>query len=95
MAKYIVFGVVNGSLKLEIPIIFPEICVHALVAKSTIAALKKHWKGATITPVAAGLVSSMDLLVECTGKSESMDLASRGEVDSQLIRMSDYGSIHV
>lgn len=86
--KYVVMQVKTssqGDLVLELPIIFPDVLVHADVAKA-IAGIP----GITATAVSAGFMSSLDLEPVCNGKSETLNLKSRGQADTGLIRMIDY-----
>lgn len=79
---------------MEIPFVFPEMCVHLLVANAMTTMLASMFEGAVITPLSAGSLSSTAFDDECYGESESLKLASRGIEDSRLIRTCDYGGIY-
>lgn len=92
--KYIIFR--KG--KFEVPIIFPNTFVHAMVADAMkrYAMLERQVIGRhePLVSVAAGEVQFGDG-VNCFGKSATLKLESRGEEDAQLIAMSDYGAGYV
>lgn len=89
--KYIVLEVSLANIpQLEIPIVFPDILVHAIVAEHQLAACLKHYPGATAKAIAAGDVKFEWDGPRCFGKSESLQLTSREDVDSNLIRRCDY-----
>jgi hypothetical protein len=93
--KYVVMQVVSKTgMRLEVPFLFPDVCVHSVIAKALLPGLHEHWEDCDITPISAGFLSSMDIDASCDGESESLKLKSRGEEDDRLIRMSDYGSIN-
>lgn len=97
--KYIVCEVKReGETIARIPVIFPDLLVHSMVFAQMRAMLETTYfsnRGrTTVEPLSGGFISSMsfeggDL---CTGKSESLGVVSRGKLDDQLIRMTDYGS---
>lgn len=73
-----------------LPIIFPDYLVHDDVAKSIIDLLAKR-DGPKLQPrkaVAAGEVTIFD--AKCEGRSETLGLASRGQVDSFSIKLGHY-----
>ena len=80
--SYIVFEVNTQGLKRELPVIFPDIIVHADMAKAVAKACSEYFR--SIKPVAAGQLD-FDGGVECSGKSTTMKLASRGDKDRTLI----------
>jgi len=80
------------DLEMEIPFVFPDMCVHKIIAEAVTPGLLQHWEGAKVEPVAAGFLASAGLEAKCHGESDSMNLKSRGDADMLLIRMSDYGS---
>ncbi len=93
--KYIVMSVINKSeLELEVPFIFPDIVVHLHMSTVCKTLLELHFPGSEIKPISAGFVSSTAFEDDCYGKSESLNLPSRPERDSQLIKMCDYGSMY-
>jgi hypothetical protein len=92
--KYIVMEVKDENITLEIPFLFPDIVVHAVAAEHIGYGLVEQWPKAKIKPISAGMVQSLDCQVECSGESTSLNLKSREAIDTQLILMSDYGSIY-
>jgi hypothetical protein len=96
--KYIVMAVKKMennqlTLDMEIPFVFPDICVHLLVATVVKCMLEDQFEDAHIQPVSAGFVSSTAFEDECYGESTSLKIKSRPE-DSNLIKMCDYGSMY-
>ncbi len=82
--KYIMLELDSGSFKRRVPIIFPDLLVHADVA----AALQQTPGMADAKPVSAG---SIDLFAEaCHGKSTTLNVASNGEGDAELINTFPY-----
>lgn len=91
--KYIVMQVKKpGGFCLNLPFIFPDAAVHAVVAEGMKAALAIQWPDTEITVLSAGMCNSMDIGVSCYGNSESLKLESREEIDDNLIQYADYGS---
>lgn len=89
--KYIVMRAeVNDEMALELPIIFPDILVHADVAKCVGWMMQEQFK-APVKAISAGFLNSIEFDGICYGKSESLGLSSRGSVDEKLIKMCDYG----
>jgi len=85
--KYIMLRIVTaGEIIRELPIIFPDALVHADVAE----AITKLPGLYTATPVSAGSLSSLELETQCYGDSQTLDLKSRGDLDSGRICMLDY-----
>ena len=85
-------SVKTGDLEMEVPFVFPDMCVHKIIAEAVTPGLLQHWEGAEVKPIAAGFLSSAGLEANCHGESDSMKLKSRGSEDMYLIRMADYGS---
>ncbi len=88
--KYIVLSVSMGpNLTRELPIIFPDCLVHRDVFDAIrLGSEDKSMRRAKV--VAAGFVSSMSIEGNCNGRSETLDIKSRGKVDDQLMKMFDY-----
>lgn len=84
--KYIVLQSKTNGITRELPIIFPDLMVHANVAQALLAL--PEMKG--FKAVSAGALSCMDLRPKCHGDSFSLKLKSREEVDNALIYMMDY-----
>jgi hypothetical protein len=82
--KYIVLQVIEGGLEREIPILFPSFLVHKLVADALIGT--EGLENATV--VSAGDVEASSFT--CNGKSETLNLTSRGDEDRKLINTVDY-----
>lgn len=83
--KYIVMRTTVGGCTRDIPIIFPDILVHALVANALIEMKEGQLARATI--VSAGSLQMSD--VEAFGRSTSLKVISREE-DSNLINTYPY-----
>lgn len=82
--KYVMLEIDNGAFKRRLPIIFPDILVHADVA----AAIQQIQGMAEAKPVSAG---SIDLFAEaCHGKSTTLNVASNWEGDAKLINTFPY-----
>lgn len=93
--KYIVMEVkMPKGGTLEIPFVFPDIIVHAMMAQVAKPLCEATWPGCITKPIAAGNFCSLDLTCECGDWSETLNLYSRGDTDSQLLRMADYGGLH-
>jgi len=88
--KYIVFERKVGSLTHQFPVIFPKDLIHERVSQALTVMMRKTHKQ-EIKPIAAGEVNLVMTGMECGGSSETLGLQSRGQVDTVLIRMSDYG----
>lgn len=91
--KYIVMQVKSGTMTLEIPFLFPDCIVHAMMAQVAKPLCEATWKNSAASPISAGSISSADCWADCYGDSETLKLKSRGEIDSELINGADYGSI--
>lgn len=80
---------------LNIPFLFPEMVTHIYI--STVAKLvcEEHWPDSDIKCISAGFCSSMDVNVDCYGESETLKLKSREDIDSNIIKMADYGGCNV
>lgn len=85
--KYIVFRISQNGFERDVPIIFPNQLVHAIVAVSMMDCLKQHFEKFVIRPVSAGTVNVP--IAECSGESETLNLNSRHN-DDNLIAMYDY-----
>lgn len=85
--KYIVLRLEDPRGTIEVPITFPEMLVHSDVAM----AIRRGCEGmGRAQVVGAGFFSSTGMGIECHGKSESLNVASRGKEDSKLFPMYDY-----
>ena len=90
--KYIILQtVVSNTVDVtrEYPIVFPNSLVHSDVAEHMQhLLLREH--GVTSIAVAAGDLNLVGLNLNCSGKSETLNLDSREDIDSALISMHDY-----
>lgn len=93
--KYVVIEVQAKAGEVHIPFLFPDVAVHADVSEKMCQMLEEQFK-CPCRPVAAGFASSMSFVgAGCYGKSESLNLKAKPRSDTDLIRMCDYGSIHM
>lgn len=84
----------------EVPFVFPEELVHSMVAEAMTKMLtRESWEAKryrTVEPLSAGFLHSMTFAAGaktgffCHGRSESMKLSSRPELDSRLLVNYDY-----
>lgn len=83
--KYIIIvrDLGRGTL-VAYPILFPNMLVHADVAKNM---LRGELRGCKVD--SAGFLSCIDHT--CYGRSESLNIDSKPERDSNIIQMLDYG----
>lgn len=82
--KYIMLEDKNG---IKHPVIFPDFFVHAIIARAVIDEFRLRKMNLKVT--SAGFVDSLDLNVNCTGKSESLNVES-DNMDSFEIKYWDY-----
>lgn len=88
--KYIVIGAkVSDQTRVEIPIVFPNIMVHADMADRVKNILVCEHNFQEVEVMSAGDVSFSLGQPVCSGKSETLDVSSRPG-DSDLLRMYDY-----
>lgn len=87
--KYIVLRRKGETLSYDFPIIFPDKLVHADVAKMLIQMMDWNDRnpGAT-TVVSAGQINLDNLA--CFGESETLEIKSRGDDDTILIKNFPY-----
>jgi hypothetical protein len=97
--KYIVCQVQrNGKPFINVPVVFPEILVHAMVFAQMRSLLEMQYFSndhkTEVIPLSAGDFSSTSFPDEqfCHGKSESLGVKSREKEDDTLLSMSDYGA---
>ena len=90
--KYIVVEVSTAGIIRELPFIFPESFVHKSMYKMVEREYLFDHKADSVRCVAAGFISSVAVAPAggCHGKSESLEIASRGEEDDNIIPMLDY-----
>ena len=85
--KYIVLQTNDGFLTREFPILFSDALTHSVVAS---ALLENCVELQSAKPVSAGFISCTAIIAGCHGRSESLNLDSRGATDDALIGMLDY-----
>ena len=100
--KYIVCRVKrNGKTVMDVPVVFPDFLVHAMVFAQMRALLEtQYFKASAKTEVvalSAGELSSTGFAVSatdglCHGRSDTLGVKSRGELNDRLIHMADYGA---
>lgn len=90
--KYIVVEVTHKTIVRELPFIFPESFVHKSMYQMVEREYLFDHKADSVRCVAAGFISSLGVAPAggCYGKSESLEIASRGEEDDNIIPMLDY-----
>ncbi|EEG5670946.1 hypothetical protein G3G77_002000 [Salmonella enterica] len=86
--KYIILRL-DGKIPREVPVIFPDLLVHADVAEAMTAMIKEDSSNTNITNVRVVSAGFCNTAVECFGKSESLDIASR-DIDDTVINTWDY-----
>ena len=77
----------DGTVKMEIPFIFPNNLVHANVYEYSAHMLKREMKLSNLKCVAAGFFSVSNH--QCSGESETLGVKSRPG-DSGFIQFFDY-----
>lgn len=93
--KYIVLSAELGrGHSIELPIIFPDVLVHAQVAEHMLSLVRSTHGTSKVTVVSAGILSSLEFEGGCHGESTTLNIKSRGKKDDHLIKMHDYGSGH-
>lgn len=97
--KYVVCRVLRGGEKLiDVPVVFPDALVHAMVFAQMRALLEMQYFSngcrTSVVPLSAGELSSTIFNEEgvCSGGSESLGVKSREHEDDALLKMNDYGS---
>jgi hypothetical protein len=86
--KYIVMVRKTGSLRRELPILFPNELVHQHVAKALLGLPGNPYGFENRVASAGDVVFSR---VACSGRSESLNIATRGKEDETLIWGVEYG----
>ena len=90
--KYIVLKVEGkDGFSFEVPFVFTEMQVHAIVAQAMIGMFKITHPECRSEAISAGMFSSTEFGGGCGGISTSLNLKSRGSVDDRLLTMNDYG----
>jgi len=96
--KYIVLTVTQppkgdeSPFVMRYPIVFPNNMVHAHVAKVNSLLLEMMFPKATVTATSAGECNSMAFGGELYGESTSLNVKSKGQEDTNLLKMCDYGA---
>ncbi|EIY0667482.1 hypothetical protein MMC72_001608 [Salmonella enterica] len=86
--KYIILRL-DGKIPREVPVIFPDLLVHADVAMTMTAMIKEDSSNTNITDVRVVSAGFCHTAVECHGRSESLNIASR-DIDNTVINTLDY-----
>ncbi|EGM2029239.1 hypothetical protein ILV69_003868 [Salmonella enterica] len=86
--KYIILRL-EGKIPREVPVIFSDLLVHADVARSMTAMIKEDISNANITDVRVVSAGFCNTAVECHGKSDTLNIASR-DIDDTVINTVDY-----
>ncbi|EGB8646316.1 hypothetical protein H8N91_001743 [Salmonella enterica] len=86
--KYIILRL-DGKIPREVPVIFPDLLVHADVARAMTAMIKEGSSNTNITDVRVVSAGFCNTAVECHGKSETLNIASR-DIDNTVINTVDY-----
>lgn len=85
--KYIVIQQTMGTITREFPILFPNELSHSEVADSLLKGCFELKDGKL---VGAGEMSCMDIEPNCSGRSSTLNVNSREELDDQAFVMRDY-----
>lgn len=85
--KYVVIRKTLGSVTREFPIAFPNDLSHVDVAQALIAGCYELKEGVV---VGAGEMSCMDVEPNCYGRSATLNVDSREELDDAAFVMRDY-----
>ncbi|HCM1915222.1 TPA: hypothetical protein N3A33_001083 [Salmonella enterica subsp. salamae serovar 28:r:e,n,z15] len=86
--KYIILRL-NGKIPREVPVIFSDQLVHADMARTITTMIKEDINNTNITGVRVVSAGFCNTVVDCHGKSESLNIASR-DIDSTVINTVDY-----
>ncbi|EDU6365892.1 TPA: hypothetical protein MM834_003353 [Salmonella enterica subsp. houtenae] len=86
--KYIILRL-DGKIPREVPVIFPDLLVHADVARTMATTIKEDSSNTNITDVRVVSAGFCNTAVECFGKSETLNIASR-DIDNTVINTVDY-----
>lgn len=85
--KYIVIRQTTGTITREFPIMFPNELSHVEVANALLKGCPELKEG---NVVGAGEMSCMDVEPNCSGRSSTLNINSREELDDQAFSMRDY-----
>lgn len=86
--KYIILRL-DGKIPREVPVIFPDLLVHADVARTMTAMIKEDSSNTNITDVRVVSAGFCNTAVECFGKSDTLGITSR-DIDDAIINTWDY-----
>jgi hypothetical protein len=78
----------NDGLR-DIPIIFPDFLIHSDMFRNLRTIMPTGREGRFFTLVSAGFINLAPKLV-CYGKSETLGVESRGQLDSDIILLYPY-----
>lgn len=85
--KYIVISKTVGTITREFPVVFPNELSHVEVAEALLQKCPELSNGKV---VGAGEMSCMDIDPNCHGRSATLNVNSREEVDDSSFTMRDY-----
>lgn len=80
--KYVKLIVEKDGVEMVVPVIFPNLMVHAIIGRQIVAAAREHWPRHEIRIESAGDVSIGSLKVG--GKSETLNLFSLPEDEEEI-----------
>ncbi|ECG8630030.1 hypothetical protein CJG84_04740 [Salmonella enterica] len=87
--KYIILRM-EGKIPREVPVIFPNLLVHADVASAITTMIQADTDTSTsITGIRVVSAGFCDTAVGCHGRSESLNITSR-DIDDAVINTVDY-----
>ncbi|SUI22152.1 Uncharacterised protein [Salmonella enterica subsp. salamae] len=86
--KYIILRM-EGKIPREVPVIFSDLLVHADVARSMTAMIKEDISKREHYRRSCGSAGFCNTAVECHGKSDTLNIASR-DIDDTVINTVDY-----
>lgn len=87
--KYIILRL-EGKIPREVPVIFPNLLVHADVASAITTMIQADTDTSTsITDIRVVSAGFCDTAVGCYGRSESLNITSR-DIDDAVINTVDY-----
>lgn len=84
--KYVMFEVINDDIKQFVPVVFPNLFVHSIMADYFGVALREH--GLNVKVRSAGEVR-LGSRVRCSGSSSTLDVSSHAD-DAMIIETFDY-----
>jgi len=90
--KYIVMQRKYAGMIKEVPIIFPNELVHKHVAMALLSLNGNPYNFINKVASAGDVAIEADYSeIHCTGRSDTLNIDSRGDIDENLIIMCEYG----